>query len=149
MNTHTLYCSLFWLSPTCCPAARNIQSTKCGFSLWFISISFLLSENLMCNEYIYTNKNCVCIQSLIYYIPLWQRAPLLSKKTIKTLQLVTLLHWVTCSFITGNTLVYLDSISHTPSWCHKYSLEHHMWIHLPLKIVPNKYTISSCMSNVC
>ncbi len=32
-----------------------------------------------------------------------------------------------------------DSVPHTPSFWPKYSLEHQMWILLPLKIVPSKY----------
>lgn len=40
-------------------------------------------------------------------------------------------------------------IPHKPSWYWKYSLDQQMYIHPLLKIVPNKYTISSCLSNIC
>ncbi len=62
-----------------------------------------------------------------------------------------LVHWVTCSFIIMNThtVVYFGSFQHIPSCCPKYSLQHQMWIHLPLKIVPKQWTIFSCLSNVC
>ncbi len=65
------------------------------------------------------------------------------QKLLRTHQWTTLLEWLTCSFITMNThtVVYLDSIPHTPSCCPKYSLKHRMWINLPLKIVPNKCTV--------
>ncbi len=60
--------------------------------------------------------------------------PLCHKKLLKTLRWATLLY--------AHTVVYFDSIPLTRS------AEHQMWIHPPLKIVPNKFTISSCLSNV-
>lgn len=38
---------------------------------------------------------------------------------------------------------------HSLSWCRRYSLEHWMCINSRLKIVPNKYTLYSCLSNAC
>ncbi len=72
-------------------------------------------------------------------------------KSIKIHQWATLLHWVTCSFITMNThtVVYFDSIPHTPSCFPKYSLEHQTWINSLLKIVPYKCTMLFWYRNVC
>ncbi len=66
-----------------------------------------------------TNKYYLCIQNLTRLLPLSHRAPLLSK--LKTHQWATLLHRLTCSFITMNThtVVYFVSILHTPSCCPK------------------------------
>lgn len=33
--------------------------------------------------------------------------------------------------------------------CREYSVEHQMCINTQLKLVPNKYTIYSCLSDVC
>ena len=55
----------------------------------------------------------MCIQSLIYLIPLCHRAPLFSKNYSKTHHWATLLHWVTCSFITTNSYCYLFGLNHT------------------------------------
>ena len=43
---------------------------------------------------------------------------------------------------------YFKSIAHTMSCCHKSSLELQMCINSQLKIVPNKFTIYSCLSNI-
>ncbi len=62
---------------------------------------------------------------------------------LKTHQWATLLHWVTRSAITMNThtVVYFDSIPHTPSCCQGYSPEHQVCINPQLKIIPKKCTI--------
>lgn len=70
----------------------------------------------------------MCIQSLIYLIPYIYWAPSLSKKLLKTHLWATLLHWVTCSIINTNTVVYFDSIQQTPSCFPKYSPEHQMCV---------------------
>lgn len=64
----------------------------------------------------------------------------LSSETITTPQWATLLQrfpslpWI-------HTLCSLFQLPHTPSCCHK--LQHQMWIHPLLKIVPDKCTFSS------
>ncbi len=73
------------------------------------------------SECIHTNNT----QSLMYLTPLCHRPPLLS------------------------TIVYFDSVPHTPCCCCKYSLAHQMCINPLLKIVPSKCTIYCCLRNIC
>ncbi len=47
-----------------------------------------------------------------------------------------------------HTVVYFDSIPHTPSCCQKYSPQPQMWINPLLKIAPDKSTMFSCLSYV-
>lgn len=61
---------------------------------------------------------------------------------------VALLHWVAGSFITINKYTVVCFFNHTSSWCTKYSLEEPTWINTPLKTVPNKCFIFSCLSKV-
>lgn len=66
-------------------------------------------------------------------------------------QWTTLLHWVVCSFSLNkpHTISYFQSIPKSLFCCHKYTLEHQIWINPPQKIVPDKCAISSCLSVIC
>lgn len=80
----------------------------------------------------HTNTYWVCIISLLYLLPLG--APLSSIKWLKTHQRATLLHRVTCSFITMSThtsLFWFNAIYSTLSYCwQRYPMD------MPLKIDP-------------
>ncbi len=93
-------------------------------------------------------KYCVCIKAW-YILFLCATEPHCCPKTVKNTSM-SLLHWVTCPFITMNphNVVCFYSIPHTPSFCRKYTQELQMCINPQLKIVPNKYTIYSCLSDV-
>ncbi len=63
---------------------------------------------------------------------------------LKTHHWATLLYWVTCFFITmnTNTVVYFESFPH-PAVRNTHC---QMCVNPPMKIVPNKCTIYSCLS---
>ena len=87
-----------------------------------------------------TDKYCVCIKAWYIFFLCAIQLHCCPKTIKKKHQWATLLQWVTCSSITKNThiVVYFHSIPHTHHpCCHKYSLEHRMWINPPPKVVPN------------
>ncbi len=90
----------------------------------------------------FTNNELILLISIVclMYLYLCRRALFLQK------QLHT--HF---TFITMNThtVVYFESIPHTPSCCFKHSPEHQMCINPQLKIVPDKCTIYLLYGNVC
>ncbi len=48
-----------------------------------------------------------------------------------------------------HTVVYFDSIPHTPSCWPRYSLQHQIWINLLLKVVPNKCALKKMKLCIC
>lgn len=87
-----------------------------------------------------SNKYHTCIKAWYIFIELCCRR--------KTIHNISLLHSVTCSFITMNTfiVVYFDSFTHTSSCCYKYSLEHQTVVNLLLKKVPINCFLQSKLS---
>ncbi len=91
----------------------------------------------------WSHQQVLCVyQSLI--VPLCHRAPSIKNTSVShTVSLADMFlhyHKWTHTHTHTHTVDYLDLIPHTLSCCHKYSLEHQIWINPPLKIVPNKFT---------
>lgn len=93
-----------------------------------------------------TIKYYVCIKAWCIFFLCAMELHLCSK-TIKTDSWTSLLHRLTCLLPLAWTYT-LSSILHTRSCCWKHSKEHQMCVNPQLKIVPNKCTFSSCLSNV-
>lgn len=96
---------------------RQLLEDNAGYYLHFCTVNW-------------SNKYRTCIKAWYIFIELCCHR--------KTIYNISLLHSVTCSFITMNTyiVVYFDSFTHTSSCCYKYSLEHQTVVNPLLKIVP-------------